>query len=102
MPAFYGRRVGDRVVIEGADARHLARSLRARPGELIDVVDPEGWMLAVRLESVTDARIEGAVAAERKHAPEPERQVVVAIAHLPSSALELVLSRCTEVGASAF
>ena len=102
MPAFYGRRVGDRVFIEGADARHLARSLRARPGELIDVIDPEGWMLEVRLESVTDARVEGAVAAERKHAPEPERQVVVAIAHLPSSALELVLSRCTEVGASAF
>lgn len=102
MPAFYGRREGDRVVIEGADARHLARSLRARPGELINVVDPDGWMLSVRLASVADTRIEGVVAAEREHAPEPERHVVVAIAHLPSTALELVLSRCTEVGASAF
>ena len=102
MPAFFGRREGDRVVIEGEDARHLARSLRARPGELIDVVDPDGWMLAVRLESVSDSRVEGVVAAEREHAPEPERQVVVAIAHLPATALELVLSRCTEVGASAF
>lgn len=102
MPAFYGRREGDRVVIEGADARHLARSLRARPGELIDVVDPDGWMLTVRLESISDTRIEGAVASEREHAPEPQRHVVVAIAHLPSTALELVLSRCTEVGASAF
>jgi 16S rRNA (uracil1498-N3)-methyltransferase len=102
MPAFYGRREGDRVVIEGADARHLARSLRARPGETINVVDPDGWMLSVRLESVSDARVEGTVASEREHAPEPERHVVVAIAHLPSTALELVLSRCTEVGASAF
>ncbi len=102
MPAFYGRREGDRVVIEGADARHLARSLRARPGETIQVVDPEGWMLRVRLESVSDARIEGTIASEREHAPEPARHVVVAIAHLPSNALELVLSRCTEVGASAF
>ena len=102
MPAFYGRREGDRVVIEGADARHLARSLRARPGELINVVDPEGWMLSVRLESISDSKIEGVVASEREHAPEPERHVVVAIAHLPSTALELVLSRCTEVGASAF
>lgn len=102
MPAFYGRREGERVVIEGADARHLARSLRARPGELIEVVDPEGWMLSVRLESITGARIEGLVVSRREHASEPERHVVVAIAHLPSTALELVLSRCTEVGASAF
>ena len=102
MPAFYGRREGDRVVIEGADARHLARSLRARPGETVSVVDPDGWMLTVRLDSVSDVRIEGTVASEREHAPEPDRHVVVAIAHLPSTALELVLSRCTEVGASAF
>jgi 16S rRNA (uracil1498-N3)-methyltransferase len=102
VPAFYGRREGDRVVIEGADARHLARSLRARPGEKIEVVDPAGWMLTVRVESVSDARVEGTVASERQHAPEPERHVVVAIAHLPSTTLELVLSRCTEVGASAF
>lgn len=102
MPAFYGRREGDRVVIEGTDARHLARSLRARQGETIQVVDPEGWMLSVRLESISDSRIEGIVASEREHAPEPSRHVVVAIAHLPSNALELVLSRCTEVGASAF
>ena len=89
-------------MIEGVDARHLARSLRARPGEHVNVVDPDGWMLSVRIESVSDARIEGIVTSEREHAPEPDRHVVVAIAHLPSSALELVLSRCTEVGASAF
>jgi 16S rRNA (uracil1498-N3)-methyltransferase len=102
MPAFYGRREGDRVVIEGADARHLARSLRARPGEKIEVVDPDGWMLTVLLDSISDSKIEGTVASERQHAPEPERHIVVAIAFLPSSTLELVLSRCTEVGASAF
>ena len=102
MPAFYGRREGERVVIEGADARHLSRSLRARPGEKIDVVDPDGWMLTVRLESISDTKIEGVVASEREHAPEPARHVVVAVAHLPSTTLELVLSRCTEVGASAF
>jgi len=102
VPAFYGRREGERVVIEGADARHLARSLRARPGEKIEVVDPDGWLLTVLLDSISDSRIEGSVASEHEHAPEPERHVVVAIAHLPSTALELVLSRCTEVGASAF
>ncbi len=102
MPAFFGRRDGERVVIEGGDARHLARSLRTRPGEEIQVVDPDGLMLTVRVESVSDVRVEGVVASEREHQPEPARHVVVAISHLPASSLELVLSRCTEVGASAF
>jgi 16S rRNA (uracil1498-N3)-methyltransferase len=102
VPAFFGRRDGDRVVIEGGDARHLARSLRARPGETIEVVDPDGLMLTVRVESVGATRVEGSVVAEKEHDPEPARHVVVAIAHLPSASLELVLSRCTEVGASAF
>jgi 16S rRNA (uracil1498-N3)-methyltransferase len=102
VPAFFGRRDGERVVIEGGDARHLARSLRTRPGEEIQVVDPDGLMLTVRVESVSDVRVDGVVASEREHQPEPSRHVVVAISHLPASSLELVLSRCTEVGASAF
>lgn len=102
MPAFFGRREGDRVVIEGGDARHLARSLRVRPGEQIQVVDPDGLLLTVRLESISSTKVEGVIAAEREHQPEPTRHVIVGISHLPSQSLELVLSRCTEVGASAF
>ncbi len=102
MPAFFGHRDGDRIVIEGGDARHLARSLRVRPGEHIQVVDPDGLMLSVRVESVSPVRVEGVVAAQSEHQPEPSRHVIVGISHLPSSSLELVLSRCTELGASAF
>ena len=71
MPAFFGRRVGGRVLIEGNDARHLARSLRARPGEVIEVVDPDGLLLTVLLDSVTTERVEGSVSSERLHQPEP-------------------------------
>jgi len=102
LPAFFGRRVGGRVLIEGGDAHHLARSLRARPGEEIAVVDPDGFMLTVRLEVVTPVRVEGAVTAERPHQPEPAARITIAIANLPAAALELALSRCTEAGAHAF
>lgn len=102
MPFFFAEREGGRAVITGVDAAHLTRSLRARPGEEIQVVDPEGWLLTVRLESVSVRRVEGAILAEEVHRPEPERQVVVAISLLPAASLELVLSRCTEVGAAAF
>lgn len=102
MPAFFARREDDRAVIEGDDAGHLARSLRARAGEIVDVIDPTGHLLKIRLEHVTPARVEGVVVAERVHAPEPTARITVAIANLPAPALELVLSRCTEAGAAAF
>jgi len=102
VPFFFAEREGGRAVIRGVDAAHLTRSLRARPGEEILVVDPAGWLLTVRLESVSAKRVEGAILAEQEHRPEPARQVVVAISHLPAVSLELVLSRCTEVGAAFF
>ena len=102
MPAFFARREGTRAVIEGRDARHLARSLRARPGELIDVIDPAGFLLSVKLDVVSPDRVEGGIVAERPHHPEAPANITIAIANLPAPALELVLSRCTEAGAYAF
>jgi 16S rRNA (uracil1498-N3)-methyltransferase len=102
LPSFFAQREGARVVIEGGDARHLARSLRARVGEEIEVVDPAGYMLTVRLEAVSPERVEGLIVFERPHQPEPAARITIAIANLPAAALELVLSRCTEAGAFAF
>lgn len=102
MPSFFASREGGRAVILGGDARHLARSLRAREGEQIEVIDPDGFLLTVRLDHVSADRVEGVVVAEREHRPEPDARITIAIANLPAPALELVLSRCTEVGAFAF
>ncbi len=102
MPSFYGRRKGDRVEISGADARHLARSLRARPGQLISVVEPEGRLLRVRLEAVDPGSVWGRVEESRDHRPEPPRALFLALALLPAAALEQALSRCTEAGAAGF
>ena len=102
MPSFFAQREGGRAVIVGGDARHLARSLRARVGEEIEVVDPDGFLLTVRLDQVSADRVEGVITAEREHRPEPLARITIAIAQLPAPALELVLSRCTEAGAFAF
>jgi len=102
LPSFFARREGGRAVIVGGDARHLARSLRARVGEEIDVVDPDGFMLTVRLDQVSPERVEGVIVAQVEHHPEPQARITIAIAQLPAPALELVLSRCTEVGAYGF
>ena len=90
------------MTIAGADARHLARSLRARVGEEIEVVDPVGVMLTVRLDTVSADHVSGVVVSSRAHHPEADAFVTIGIANLPASSLELVLSRCTEAGAFAF
>lgn len=102
MPAFFARHERGRAIIEGDDARHLARSLRAKPGEEIDVIDPDGFMLTVRLDEVSASRVAGTVISQRPHQPEPQARIGIAIANLPAPALELVLSRCTEAGAHSF
>lgn len=89
-------------MIEGGDARHLAGPLRARPGEVIDVVDPAGFRLRVRLDAVAKERVEGEVVESAPHQPEPELRVTVALAMLPAAALEEALARCTELGAAGF
>jgi len=71
-------------------------------GEEVEVIDPAGLMLTVRLDAVSPDRVEGQVVSERPHRPEPAAHITIAIANLPAPALELVLSRCTEAGAYAF
>ncbi len=66
------------------------------------MVDPDGFLLTVRLDHMSVDRVEGVVVVEREHRPEPTAHITIAIANLPAPALELVLSRCTEVGAFAF
>src|SRR5258707_15509175 len=102
MPYFFAQRDGDRVEIVGTDALHLARSLRARPGETISVVEPAGRLLTVRLEAVGPDLVRGRVEADVEHRPEPAVAVTLAVAMLPAASLDLVLSRCTEAGAAGF
>jgi len=71
-------------------------------GEEIQLVDPTGFLLTVKVEAVGRGVVEGRVLAALEHRPEPARHVVVAIAHLPAATLDLVLSRCTEAGAAGF
>src|SRR5581483_11646194 len=99
---FFGEREGSEVRLAGEDAEHLARSLRTRPGDLIQVVEPAGWLLEVRVTSVSRGEVRGDVLTATPHDPEPGRSVTLALALTPAGALEEALGRCTEVGAHAF
>lgn len=106
MPYLFVSPAGDRVEIESRDAHHLVRSLRVRPGEQIQAVDPgdgtHGRLLTVRIQSAQPGRVTGVVVDARDHRPEPRVPIHLALAVLPASALEEALARCTELGAAGF
>ena len=106
MPYLFVAPDGDHVEIEGQDARHLVRSLRVRPGEQVEAVDPgdgtRGRMLTVRIETVRPERVTGVVVDAREHRPEPRAPIHLALALLPGPALGEALARCTELGAAGF
>jgi 16S rRNA (uracil1498-N3)-methyltransferase len=88
-----------RVVIEGADAAHLARSLRARPGERAVVVDDGGREYGVVLEQIGDEHVEGAVEWSRPSTGEPRCRIHV-LQSLPKEGMDDAVAALTEAGAA--
>jgi len=68
---------GDRVVVTGPLYRHLAGSLRVRPGERLTLVEGPR-VLAVRVTAVDAGRLTAAVTAAAPAPPEPVRLTLAA------------------------
>jgi 16S rRNA (uracil1498-N3)-methyltransferase len=103
MPRFFvpARDVEDgRAVIRGDDAAHLARSLRAAPGEQAVVADDAGREHGVRLESVSAERVEGVVEWSRAATGEPRLEVHVVQA-IAKEGMDELIEALAEVGAAA-
>jgi 16S rRNA (uracil1498-N3)-methyltransferase len=83
--------------ITGADATHLSRSLRARAGEEVVVVDGAGVEHGVRLEEVGAEACEGAIVWSRPSAAEPRLRVIVVQA-LPQQGMEEALDAMVQAG----
>jgi 16S rRNA (uracil1498-N3)-methyltransferase len=86
-------------VIEGADAAHLARALRARPGERVVVVDDAGVEHGLVLEEVDAARARGRVEWSRPATGEPHARIHVLQA-LPAEGMDAAVEALAEVGAA--
>jgi len=102
VPRFFlpaGAVHGGNAVIEGADAAHLARSLRARPGERVTVVDTFGVEHGVVLEEVEPGRARGRIEWSRPATGEPATRVHVLQA-LPAEGMDAAVEALAEVGAA--
>lgn len=103
MPRFFvpASAVHDgRAAIEGDDAAHLARSLRAAAGERVVVVDDGGSEHGLRLDVVSAQRVEGDVEWSRPATGEPRLEVHV-IQALAKDGMDELVEALAELGAAA-
>lgn len=86
-------------VLRGADARHLARVLRARPGQVFELSDGQSAWLA-KVSAVERDRVEFLLL-EPATAPEAAIEVTVLISIFRFARLEWAIEKATELGVSA-
>ncbi len=96
------RPVHGRVELRGAEAGHISRVLRHRPGDLIHVTDGQGSEYEVVLDSVTRERVSGTVKKTRVRPREPRQRIGLAQAVLKGDKLARVCEGATELGITQF
>jgi len=92
---------GDRIVLEGAEHRHLAKAARVRAGDIVRLFDARGGRCRARVETVGEERTELALL----EVEEPETvRTALALAQclLEAKKLETVLEKAAELGCSDF
>ena len=102
MPRFFidaGSIEHGRATLTGPDAEHLARSLRARPGETLVVVEGGRVEHGVVLDDVSPARVSGAVAWSRPASGEP-RLAVHVLQAIPAHEMDATIEALVVAGAA--
>ncbi|MHB1418925.1 MAG: 16S rRNA (uracil(1498)-N(3))-methyltransferase [Bacillota bacterium] len=90
--------IGDQVVIQGAEVRHLNLVLRLRPGQEIEVVDGCGYEYSVRLTYVSSEKAEGDILLRKISGNEPPVEVILYQGLSKGDKLELVIQKGVELG----
>ena len=102
MPRFFvsdSAVAGGAVSITGADARHIARSLRMAVGDAVTVCTPAGRELDCRLTRIRDELCEAEITEEREAGGEPPVPISLYVAYPKGDKLETVVQKATELGA---
>lgn len=104
MPAerfFIDASLEGHLILEGPEHHHLAHVMRVRVGETVELVNGKGALASAKLIAVTKKGSELEVLSAKVE-PLPAPALVLAIAFLRPAKLELIVEKCTELGAGAF
>jgi 16S rRNA (uracil1498-N3)-methyltransferase len=89
------------VTLTGAEHHHLSHVMRARVGDEIELVDGKGSLAQGQIKNISKHESEIEIISLRKE-PIAEPFLSLAIPFMRPSKLELVIEKCTELGADRF
>ena len=90
--------VGDRVIFDADETRHLRRVLRLGAGDVVEALDGAGTMLTVRIESAAPRGAEGTVLSRSAHRTESPLRLVLAQGIAKGDKMETIIRMATELG----
>ncbi len=94
--------IEDELWIEGREARHLVRVLRARPGDRLTLFDGRGEEARARVVAVEGERVRVQIEERRPVRREPDAEVTLYLGLLKGEKLGEVIRMGTELGVSRF
>lgn len=101
MPRFFVSPVtGDTLCIDGENGRHIARSLRMRPGETLTLSDGEGTDYLARILSIDGDAVETEILERTPNQTEPRAKLTLFMAMPKGDKMELIVQKATEIGVS--
>jgi len=104
MPAdrfFIAAPLKNRLSLEGEEFHHLAKVMRIRLGETIEIVNGQGEFAEAEVTSLNKKSCELKIVTHKK-TPPPEQTIILALALTRPTSLEWTLEKATELGATEF
>lgn len=90
------------VMITGEDARHIGRVMRSKPGDKLIVSDGVSREVLVEIKTIESHEVTAEILDVLPSSGEPWLQVTVAQSLPKGDKMEVVIQKCTEIGASRF
>lgn len=90
---------GDEILLDSAQARHIAKSLRKKKGDMLIVTDGSGNDFGCMIDEITKDSVHLSVCYKQAGQSEPDCEVTVYQAVPKGSKLEEIIQKCVELGA---
>lgn len=87
------------ILLDGEQARHIAKSLRMKKGDMLIVTDGRGNDFGCQIDEITKDTVHLSVCYKQASETEPDCRVTVYQAVPKGSKLEEVIQKCVELGA---
>lgn len=89
---------GNRAVIQGQEARHLATVLRLVPGDTVELVDGKGTMVRAEIETISPQNINLVIIEESSTKSESPVHITIAQGMLKDKKMDMLIRHLTELG----